>query len=175
MVESGRSGVLAVRRGGEPVDEAGGVLPGDDRAVHVAAAERLERLEHLELLVADGLAVDVRRGLHGDQAEQLEQVVLHHVAQRAGAVVVAAAAADAERLGGGDLHVVDAVGVPERLEERVGEAGDQQVLDALLAEVVVDPEDLVLLEHGADRVVDLAGRGQVVAERLLEHQPRGAR
>ncbi len=65
------------------------------------------------------------------------------------------------------------VGVPERLEERVGEARDQQVLDALLAEVVVDPEDLVLLEHRADRVVDLAGGGQVVAERLLEHQARG--
>ena len=175
MVESGRSASARYDAAASAVDEAGGVLPGHDRAVHVAVPEGLERLEDLELLVADGLPVDVRRGLHGDQAEQLEQVVLHHVAQRAGAVVVAAAAADAERLRRGDLHVVDGVGVPERLEERVGEAGDQEVLDALLAEVVVDPEDLVLLEHGADRVVDLAGRGQVVAERLLEHQARGGR
>ena len=34
-------------------------------------------------------------------------MVLHHVAQRAGGVVVAAARADAERLGDGDLDVVD--------------------------------------------------------------------
>ena len=77
----------------------------------------LQRLQHLELLVADGLAVDVGRRLHRDQAEQLQQVVLHHVAQRAGLVVVVAAVADAERLGDGDLHVVDPAGVPQRLEE----------------------------------------------------------
>ena len=69
--------------------------------------------------------------------------------------------------------MVDAVGVPERLEERVGEAGHQQVLHALLAEVVVDPEDLLLLEHRADGVVDLTGGGEVVADRLLQHQARG--
>ena len=61
-------------------------------------------------------------------------------------VVVATAVADAERLGDGDLHVVDPAGVPQRLEEGVGEPGDEEVLDALLAEVVVDPEDLRLVE-----------------------------
>ena len=45
-------------------------------------------------------------------------------------------------------------GVPQRLEQRVGEAGHEEVLHGLLAEVVVDPEDLVLLEDPADRVVD---------------------
>ena len=127
-----------------------------------------QRLEHLELLVADGLATDVRRRLHRDQAEQLEQVVLHHVAQRAGVVVVVAAAADADGLGDGDLDVVDPARVPQRLEEGVGEAGDEEVLDALLAEVVVDPEDLRLVEDPADGVVDGAGGGEVVADRLLD-------
>jgi len=37
--------------------------------------------------------------------------------------------------------VVDALPRPERLEDRVSEAEDQDVLDGLLAEVVVDPED----------------------------------
>ena len=40
-------------------------------------------------------------------------MVLHHVAQRAGLLVVAAAALDADRLGHRDLHVVDEVAVPD--------------------------------------------------------------
>ena len=51
-------------------------------------------------------------------AHQLEQVVLDHVAGGADAVVVAGPAADADVLGHGDLHVVDVVGVPDRLEQR---------------------------------------------------------
>ena len=55
-------------------------------------------------------------------AQHLEQVVLHHVADRAGLVVERAAALHAEVLGHGDLHALDVVAVPERLEEGVGEA-----------------------------------------------------
>ena len=154
---------------GAPAAEAGGVLAGDDVAVDELGGQRAQGLEDLELLVADGLAVDVRRGLHRHEADQLEQVVLHHVAQRAGAVVVGAALADAERLRDGDLHVVDPVAVPQRLEEGVGEARDQEVLDALLAEVVVDAEDVRLVEDPAHGLVDPLGGGEVGADRLLEH------
>ena len=107
----GRAGPLRARRGTTARRRRrpgrGCTAPRRRRGRRRSPVDRPQRLEHLELLVAHGLAVDVRRGLHGDQAEQLEQVVLHHVAQRAGAVVVAAAAADAEGLGGGDLDVVD--------------------------------------------------------------------
>ena len=71
-------------------------------------------------------------------------MVLHHVAQHAGAVVVAGAAFQADRLGDGDLHVVDHVGVPQPLEDRIGEAQRHQVLHGFLAEVVVDAEGLRL-------------------------------
>ena len=57
----------------------------------------------------------------------------HHVAQRARLVVVAAAPLDADRLGDGDLHVVDVAAVPDRLEDAVAEAERQDVLDGLLA------------------------------------------
>ena len=96
-------------------------------------------------------------------------MVLDEVAQRAGALVVAGARADADVLGGGDLHVVDEVAVPDRLEQRVGEAQRHQVLDRLLAEVVVDAEDLRLVEVLEHRLVLRAGRGEVVADRLLDH------
>ena len=95
-------------------------------------------------------------------------MVLDDVACRADAVVVAGAAAHADVLGHGDLHVVDEVGVPDRLVQLVREAQRQDVLDRLLAEVVVDAEHRVGREHRRDDVVQLAGRLQVGAERLLD-------
>jgi hypothetical protein len=86
-------------------------------------------------------------------------MVLHHVAQSAGLVVIADAVLQPHRLGHCDLHVVNMGRVPERLVQRVGEPQRHQVLHRLLAEIVVDAEDLVLVEDAADRVVELARRG----------------
>ena len=80
------------------------------------------------------------RLLHRGQRQQLQQVVLDHVAGRADAVVVPGPAADPDVLGHGDLHVVDVAAVPDRLVHLVGEAQRQDVLHRLLAEVVVDAE-----------------------------------
>ena len=71
-------------------------------------------------------------------------MVRHHVAQRARHIVEPAARADIDSLRDRYLHMVDVVAVPDRLEQAVGEAQDQDVLDRLLAEIVVHPEDLVL-------------------------------
>ena len=105
---------------------------------------------------------------------QLEAVVLHDVAQGAGLVVELAAALDADRLGHGDLDRVDVAPVPDRLEQPVPEAEDRQVLNRLLAEVVVDPIDLVLGEHLGDLAVQRSRGLEVVAERLLDDHARPA-
>ena len=55
-----------------------------------------------------------------------------------------------------DLDVVDELAVPDRLEDPVREAKGEHVLDRLLAEVVVDPEDLLLGEVAADQLRELA-------------------
>jgi hypothetical protein len=52
--------------------------------------------------------------------------------------------------------------VPQRLEHAVGEAERQHVLDGLLAQVVVDAEDLRLVEHREHRLVELAASASVV-------------
>ena len=69
-------------------------------------------------------------------------MVLHHVADDAGAVVVASAVLDVDLLRDRDLDIVDVVAIPYRLEDRVGESKDEQVLYCLFAEVVVDSKDL---------------------------------
>jgi hypothetical protein len=81
------------------------------------------------------------------------------------------AAADPDVLGRGDLDVIDVVAVPHRLEQGVGESQRHQVLDGLLAQVVIDAEDLVLLEDLQQLRVQRPGRGQVIAERLLDDDP----
>ena len=96
-------------------------------------------------------------------------MVLDHVPQRPGIVVVRAATLDADALRDGDLDVIDSTAVPNRLEQRVGEAQGHEVLDGLLPEIVVDPIDLLLGEDLADLVVDGAGGDEIVADRLLQH------
>src|ERR1035437_4216223 len=77
------------------------------------------------------------------------------------------AALHPERLCHGDRHAVHIVAVPDGLKEAVGEAKDQQVLDRLLAEVMIDAEDALFGESRVQRLVQLAGRDQVATERLL--------
>lgn len=64
--------------------------------------------------------------------------------------------------------MVDVGAVPQRLEHGVREPQGQDVLNGLLAQVVVDPEDLVGREDLVHDLVELLGGDQVVAERLLD-------
>jgi hypothetical protein len=98
-------------------------------------------------------------------------VVLDEVAQRARAVVVAGARADPDVLGRRDLDVVDVVAVPDRLEHVVREPERHHVLDRLLAQVVVDAEDLALAERRVHDLLEAPRRCEVGAERLLDHDP----
>ena len=78
--------------------------------------------------------------------QHLQQVVLHHVADRAGLVIELAAILHAEVLGHGDLDAAHMVAVPDRLEHRIGETRVEDVLHRLLAEIVVDAEDVLFGE-----------------------------
>ena len=111
------------------------------------------------------------RGFHGDQRQQLKQVVRQHVAQRAGGVVEAAAVADPELLLDRDLHVIDVIAVPDRLEHAVREPQHQDVLDRFLPEIVVDPIDLPFVGDFQQVVVERLRRLEIGAERLLDHEP----
>ena len=95
-----------------------------------------------------------------------------HVAEGAGLLVEAGAARDGERLGDVDLDVVDVISVPDRLEEAVGEAQGEDVLDRLLAEEVVDAEDVRLAEDGVHGRVELLRAREIDAERLLDDDAR---
>ena len=65
--------------------------------------------------------------------------------------------------------MVDPVAVPDRLEQAVGETERHDALDRILAQEVIDPEDLVLVQRAQDTRVQLARRLQAVTERLFDH------
>ena len=137
------------------------ILPPDRRAGHLFVADRPDRAQNLHLLVAHGVGFERQRRLHRDEREQLQRVILHDVAQGARLVVVRAPALDTDLLRHGDLHRIDKVRRPHRLEDRVGETKRQDVLHRLLAEVVVDPVDLILLEDALENARQLARRFEI--------------
>ena len=128
-------------------------------------------MQHLHLLVAHVVGGEGHRRLHAEERQQLHHVVLDQVAHGARLVVVLGPGAHAQVLRRGDLHVVDEVAVPDRLEQPVGEPQGHQVLDRLLAQVVVDAEDLLLAQHAQELLVQVDRLGQVGADRLLDHHP----
>ena len=121
-------------------------------AVAAGQAQTRERV-----VSGDGIvAVSVNGGpgrLRIDPAAPALPILTETYAQRAGLLVVGASALDAERLGYGNLDVVDVAAVPDRLEDAVGEAEDEQVLDGVLPQVVVDAVDLLFSEGGSKRLV----------------------
>ncbi len=142
------------------------IHPGD-----VVRLERQHRPEDLVLLLADGLGLQRGGRLHRGERQHLEEVRHDHVAEGAGGLVEGRALLEAECLRYVDLHVVDVVAVPDRLEQAVGEAEGQDVLRGLLAQEVVDAEDLLLVEHLVQLGVERHGRGEIGAERLLHDDP----
>ena len=78
---------------------------------------------------------------------------------------------DAEVLRHRDLHAFDVVAVPDRLEHRVGEPQVEDLLQAHLSQVVVDPVQLGLVDVLVQFLGQGAGGGSVISERLLHHDP----
>jgi hypothetical protein len=90
-----------------------------------------------------------------------------HVLVCAGRLVEVGPAVEPEGLGDVDLDVVDEVPVPDRLEEPVREAQGEDVLRRLLAEEMVNSEDLRLVERLVHPLVERDRAFQVGAERFL--------
>lgn len=116
------AGFFAVAGDAASVDVAFGVLGADDIACDFAAGQGTEGLEDFDFFIPDGVGAEVGGRLHGGEAEELEEVILHHVAEGAGFFIIAGAGFHAEGFAGGDLHILDVAAIPEGFEDGVGEA-----------------------------------------------------
>ena len=95
-----------------------------------------------------------------------------HVSIGAGLLVEGEALAEVERLRHVDLHMIDEIAVPDRLEQAVGEAEGENVLRRLLAEKMIDAEDLILGEDLVQFVVERDRALKIGAERLFHDDAR---
>ena len=94
-------------------------------------------------------------------------MVLNHVAKRTGLFVIRSACAHADVFGSRDLDAVDVLAVPQRLEDPVCKAKDQEVLHGFFSEVMVDAIYMFFLELLGHNSVQCDRRIQVLAERLF--------
>src|SRR6185295_7523472 len=83
-------------------------------------------------------------------------------------VVEVAAVLDSEALGHRDLHALEVVAAPERLQHRVGETQVEDLVRAHLSEEVIDAKQLRLVDVLVELVRKLPRRRAVVTERLLD-------
>src|SRR6266496_2210231 len=98
-------------------------------------------------------------------------MVLNHVTYGPAFFVITTAAFDADCFGVRDLNVIYILTVPERLPNAVGKTKHKQVLHGLLAEVMVDTIDLILLKDRGQFFVEDAGALEIMTERLFDNDP----
>jgi hypothetical protein len=113
------------------------------------------RAEYLDLLIADRVAIYAGEGLHGQKSYDLKHVVLDHVADRPGVIVELTPSLDPELLRHRDLHTLDVIPVPDRLQKAIGEAKEQKIENRFFTEVVVDTKDSRLRKHGMKSGIQL--------------------
>src|SRR6266404_1387428 len=161
--------LCAIRLGRHTANQPLAVLPANHPFFDIVVAERTQRAQHVELGVAHRLGSGGVGRLSRDHAERLQQMTLHHVAQRAGVIVVRRASAYALGLRNRYLHMIDKARGPDWLEDRVGEAEHHQILDGLLAEVMIDSKNLTLVEMPRELAVDLRRACEIVADWFFHH------
>ena len=114
--------------------------------MHRVLRDRANRFQHFHFFVAQVFCRQGYRRLHRHQRQQLQQMALDHVAQRAGAFIVIGAPFDTQCFGMRDLHMIDVMVIPQRFQQQVGETEHHHVLHRALAEVVVDAVNLRFVE-----------------------------
>ncbi len=145
------------------------ILPAHRAALGMARRNRVQGLQHFQLFVAHRISGEAGRRLHRHQAEQLQQMILHHVAQGAGLVIITGPFLHPHGFSHRHLHMLNIAAMPQRLEQRIGKTQGHQVLHRLLAEIMVNTENLLFGKNRAHGIVDRIGRGQIMANRLFHH------
>ena len=64
----------------------------------------------------------INRWLHRNRTQQLQRMVLHHIAQRTNAVVISAALFDAKVFRHRDLNIRNMLAPPHRFKQCIGKA-----------------------------------------------------
>ena len=84
-------------------------------------------------------------------------MILHYVTDRAYFFIEFPTTFYAKAFGHCDLHTLNVVAIPDRFQERIGEAKVEQILYRLLPKIVVDAEDRRLRKDGVQNLIQFPG------------------
>src|SRR5262249_10530831 len=102
-------------------DEPGAVLRTDYTPSDLFAVDSPQRSQNFYFFVAYRVGSQIGWRFHRDQAKQLQQMVLDHVSERSGSLVISSPTLDPQLLAGGYLHMIDVALIPKVLKYRVCE------------------------------------------------------
>src|SRR6185312_6530791 len=71
-----------------------------------------------------------------------------------------------------DMHLIDRLCIPERLEHRIEETKCHHVLQSFLGKIMVDAEDLFFFEQFSQKFIECTSSLKVIAKWLLDKNTR---
>ena len=83
-------------------------------------------------------------------------MILNYIANGACLLVKGTPPLDTEVLGHGDLHTLDKITIPERLDKCIREAKDQHVVYGSFPQIVVDAKDISFVKSAQQNLVQFA-------------------
>ena len=96
-------------------------------------------------------------------------MVLDHVPECSGGIIVASSIQHSYAFRSGNLDIVYVFVVPDRLEDGIGEAEGEYVLDRFLSDVVIYSIDLLLPKHLHYLRIQSTCCAHIRSERFLEY------
>ena len=73
-------------------------------------------------------------------------MVLHHIAHRAGFIIIFAAPAHAHGFRNSDLNMINILRIPERLKQHISKTDRHQILYGFFAQIMINTIDLLFAE-----------------------------
>src|SRR5438046_2891155 len=101
-------------------------------------------------------------------------MILHYVTDGADLLVESTSALNAEILGHRNLHAFYVGPVPEGFEDGIGKAEEQHAMHGLLAEVMVDPVNGLLVKRFEKDLIESPGGGQITTEWFFDDDAAAA-
>src|SRR5262245_23459788 len=150
-------------------------IPAKLTADDVLRLQRRNRFQDLNLFVPDCFTIGSHRRLHGKIHQDLEQMILNHVADSTGLIVERSPALNSKVFRHGYLHTLALVASSERFQKRVLEAEEDHVMRRPFPQIMIDSEDVLLVESAEQNPVEFLRRDTIMTERFFNHDASAVR
>ena len=146
-----------------------GVLTAHHIVLNIFYRPRLERAQNREFFIANAVGIHSRRRVHGDETQQLQQMILHHIAQCARLVIKLRTTLHTEFFRNRDLHIGNIISTQNWFKKTIAKTQSHQVLHRFFTQIMVNAENLRLFEVFGKHIVDFDAGCQIMPQRLFNH------